>query len=87
MYIASIIITHKNASKDILDCTSMIDKEKHVFYKVLLNKSDISEVLILQTCNRFEVYLSGKNMDQGINQALESLTEQFGEKIFTIAFI
>jgi len=81
MYIASIILTHKNASKDILDCTSMIDKEKHTFYKILLNKSDISEVLILQTCNRFEVYISGKNMDQGINQALESLTEQFGEKI------
>ena len=81
MYIASLIITHKNAPKEMLDNISMMECETHEFYKDLLTKSNISEALILQTCNRFEIYISGKQDDIGIKQAIMSMTKKFGKTV------
>ncbi|MCK5104651.1 MAG: hypothetical protein KAR17_17625, partial [Cyclobacteriaceae bacterium] len=81
MYIASLIITHKNAPKEMLDNISMIERETHEFYKDLLNNSDITEALVLQTCNRFEIYFSGKQEDVGIKQATMSMTKKFGKTV------
>ncbi|MFH1328546.1 MAG: glutamyl-tRNA reductase, partial [Candidatus Bathyarchaeota archaeon] len=57
------------------------ESEKHDFCESLKSQSSIDEVVLLQTCNRFEVYLSGSGVQQGIAHAQKVMLERFGEKI------
>jgi len=57
------------------------ESEKRDFCESLKSQSSIDEVLLLQTCNRFEIYFAGSGVQQGIAQAQKVMLERFGEKI------
>ena len=69
MYIANIRITHKDVPQEILDRLSITKSRLADFYDKLQAQPNVNEALVLQTCNRFEIYFSGKNEEAGIEEA------------------
>ena len=59
MYIANVRVTYETASHDVLSRMTLDDEAKERLYRALLAQDNIEEVVILQTCNRFEVFFSG----------------------------
>ncbi len=78
MYIANIRITFKTAPHDEISRLALVDSEKRKLYETLLTQENINEVVIVQTCNRFEVYFSGKGESNGMIQAHKVLLDWFG---------
>ncbi|MDG6221697.1 MAG: glutamyl-tRNA reductase [Candidatus Bathyarchaeota archaeon] len=81
MYFANIRITHRTAPQEIINFVNLRESEKLVFCERLMNQNSIDEVVLLQTCNRFELYLTGRNSQLGIAQAQKLMIDRFSEKI------
>ncbi len=81
MYIANLRVTHNTAAHEVLDHILLKESEIEGFYKEFLSIDNIDEALLLQTCNRFEVYFTGKNEDDGKAQAREFILNRFGADI------
>jgi len=81
MYIANIRVTHSTAQHDVLDRMTMTDIERAQFMKEFITMDNVSEVLILQTCNRFEIYYSGKDEKEGRQNARKFVLDKFGASI------
>jgi glutamyl-tRNA reductase len=78
MYIANLRVTYETASHDVLSRMALDDDGKEHLYKALLAHDNIDEVVILQTCNRFEVFFSGKGEEKGTPQARKVILNTFG---------
>jgi glutamyl-tRNA reductase len=78
MYIANLRVTHKNTPHDEIDRMILRDSKKEEFYRFLLKCPNIEEVVVLQTCNRFEVYFSGTKEKEGRIEAKEALLDWYG---------
>ena len=81
MYFVNIRVTHKTGPQEIIIFMNLRESEKRDFCENLKSQSSINEVVLLQTCNRFEIYFSGSGVQQGIAQAQKVMLERFGEKI------
>jgi len=78
MYIANLRVTYETASHDVLSRMTLDDDAKEHLYKALVAQDNIDEVVILQTCNRFEVFFSGKGEEKGTVQARKVILNTFG---------
>jgi glutamyl-tRNA reductase len=78
MYIANLRVTYETTSHDVLSRMTLDDDGKEQLYKALLAQENIEEVVILQTCNRFEVFFSGKGEEKGMPQARKVILNTFG---------
>lgn len=81
MHLASISISYKNPPPGFPDRYALRDSEKLILYRNLVRQKNIDAVVIIQTCNRFEIYFTDKTELGGINQAKEILMERFGRNI------
>jgi len=77
MYIANIRVTHNTAPHDVLDRLVFDEIQMKGFYEEFLRLDNIDEALLLQTCNRFEVYFSGKDEGKGKIQARKFILNYF----------
>ena len=78
MYIANIRVTFKTAPHEEISHMILLDSNKRKLYEALLAQNNISEVIIIQTCNRFEIYIAGTGESEGIAQARKILLNWFG---------
>lgn len=78
MYIANLRVTYETASHDVLSRMTLDDDANENLYRALLEQDNIEEVVILQTCNRFEVFFSGKGEEKGTPQARRVILNTFG---------
>ncbi|MCK5414813.1 MAG: glutamyl-tRNA reductase [Thermoplasmata archaeon] len=78
MYIANLRVTYETASHDVLSRMTLDDDAKDQLYRALMAQDNIEEVVILQTCNRFEVFFSGKGEEKGMPQARKVILNTFG---------
>ena len=81
MYIANIKITHKDVPQEILDRLSITTSRLTGFYEELLALPNVDEALVLQTCNRFEIYFTGKNEEPGIEEVKKFMLDSYGADI------
>ena len=81
MYIANISISYKNPPLGFPDRFALVESAKRELYEDLVAHENIEGALILQTCNRFEVYFTDNLDADGIKQAKEVLINRFGEDI------
>jgi glutamyl-tRNA reductase len=78
MYIANIRVTHSDSAHEEIDKMIIPENKKEEFYKTMLNCPNVEEVVLLQTCNRFEVYFSGSEENEGRAEAKKALLDWFG---------
>ncbi len=78
MYIASIKVTFETTDQKILDTLHIPESKLEDFYKELLSTDGISEAVVVQTCNRFEIYYSGDDEDTGKAQMRKFMMERYG---------
>jgi glutamyl-tRNA reductase len=81
MYVANLRVTHKTAPLEVIDRMVLTEPKRREFCDLLLSNNDIDEVIVLQTCNRFEVYISGKDEEQGKAQARKVMLDWYGAHI------
>lgn len=81
MYVSSLIITHISTPKTVLDRILLSNSKFFNLHIELLKYENISEALVLQTCNRFEIYIAGEEMNKGIKNAKAVLFRWFGKDI------
>jgi glutamyl-tRNA reductase len=81
MYIANIRVTHKEAQHDDIDRMNIPDSKKSEFYDSMLKCPNVEEVVLLQTCNRFEVYFSGPEEEPGRAEAKKVILDWFGADV------
>ena len=78
MYIANIRVTHKTAPHDEISHLALIKSDKRRLCETLLAQENIDEVIIVQTCNRFEVYFAGEKETEGKTRARKVILDWFG---------
>ena len=78
MYIANIRVTHKTAPHDEISHLTLIKSDKRRLCETLLAQENIDEVIIVQTCNRFEVYFAGEKETEGKTRARKVILDWFG---------
>lgn len=78
MYIANIRVTHKTAPHDEISHLALIKSDKRRLCETLLAQENIDEVIIVQTCNRFEVYFAGEKETDGKTRARKVILDWFG---------
>ncbi|MFQ5883526.1 MAG: glutamyl-tRNA reductase [Thermoplasmata archaeon] len=81
MYIANLRVTHTTAPIEVIDRMILTESKKREICETLLSRSDIEESIVLQTCNRFELYISGKEEAEGKAQARKIMLDWFGAHI------
>ena len=81
MYLASISIDYKNPPVGFPDRFYLSESDKLDLHKMLLSQKNINAVIIIQTCNRFEINFTDDTESEGINQAKNVLLTRFGEDI------
>ncbi|MEE9115494.1 MAG: glutamyl-tRNA reductase, partial [Thermoplasmata archaeon] len=81
MYVANLRVTHSTAPVEVIDRMVLTEPKRREFCELLLSKRDIVEVIVLQTCNRFEVYISGKDEERGKAQARKVMLDWYGALI------
>jgi glutamyl-tRNA reductase len=81
MYIANIRTTFQEAPHDVLSQMTQTESDLGEMYLKFLAQGNIEEVVILQTCNRFEVFYSGKGEEKGVEQARKVMLDRFGAPI------
>jgi glutamyl-tRNA reductase len=78
MYIANIRVTHRATPHEEIDRMILAEPKKKEFYESLLKCPNVEEAVVLQTCNRFEVYFSGTKEKEGRSEARSFLLNWFG---------
>jgi glutamyl-tRNA reductase len=78
MYISNIRITFKTAPHDVISRLALVGADKDKLYEALLEQENIDEVVIVQTCNRFEVYYAGKIESEGKTKIRKVFLDWFG---------
>jgi glutamyl-tRNA reductase len=81
MYIANYRVTHRDAAHEEIDRLNIPNSKRIDFYKAMLECPNVEEVVLLQTCNRFEVYFSGDEEETGKTEAEKVILDWFGPDI------
>jgi glutamyl-tRNA reductase len=81
MYVANIRATHETAPHHILSGMTLSEEQHLKFMEEFLNLEEVNEALLLQTCNRFEIYYSGHDVNVGSRNAHEYFLKTFGQEI------
>ena len=87
MYLASISIDYKNPPIGFPGRFALTESDKLNLHKMLLSQENIDAVIIIQTCNRFEIYFTDNTESEGIHQAKNVLLRRFGEDIEDFLFV
>ena len=81
MYVANIRATHKTAPHHILSEMNLSEEQLKEFLKKFLALEEVNEAILLQTCNRFEIYYSGHDVTIGSENAHSLFQETFGDEM------
>ena len=81
MYVANIRVTHETAPHHILSGMTLSEEQHLGFMKEFLALGEVNEALLLQTCNRFEIYYSGHDVNIGTQNARTLFLKTFGQDI------
>lgn len=71
-------LSHHNAGVDIREKLAIPEANWNEASNDLCSYSSISEASVLSTCNRFELYLAGKNQYEAIRDAIDYLYRRAG---------
>ncbi|MHA2326222.1 MAG: glutamyl-tRNA reductase, partial [Promethearchaeota archaeon] len=77
----SISIDYKNPPLGFPDRFALTKSDMSDLHKLFLKQKNIDAVIIIQTCNRFEIYFTDNSEDEGKLQAIGVLLRRFGEDI------
>lgn len=79
MNIGVVGVNHNLAPINVREAVSFTDTKKIEAINILLD-SEIDEIVILSTCNRSEIYISGENIQQKVNEVANFYKDYFGVK-------
>ena len=79
MNIGVVGVNHNLAPINVREAVSFTDTKKIEAINILLD-SEIDEIVILSTCNRSEIYISGENIQQKFNELASFYKDYFGVK-------
>jgi glutamyl-tRNA reductase len=80
MFISNYRVTYQTAPHEIIDTMIMNEEKMDQFYQSLMSIEGLEEAVVLQTCNRFEVYVSGKALAKE-SSVIDLLIDTFDEQI------
>ena len=79
MNIGVVGVNHNLAPINVREAVSFTDTKKIEAINILLDR-DIDEIVILSTCNRSEIYISGENIQQKVDEVANFYKNYFGVK-------
>lgn len=79
MNIGVVGVNHNLAPINVREAVSFTDTKKIEAINILLDR-DIDEIVILSTCNRSEIYISGEDIQQKVDEVANFYKEYFGVK-------
>ena len=79
MDIGVVWVNHKLAPINVREAVSFTDTKKIEAINILLDR-EIDEIVILSTCNRSEIYISGENIQQKVDEVANFYKDYFGVK-------
>lgn len=79
MNIGVVGVNHNLAPIIVREAVSFTDTKKIEAINILLDR-DIDEIVILSTCNRSEIYISGENIQQKVDEVENFYKDYFGVK-------
>ena len=79
MNIGVVGVNHNLAPINVREAVSFTDTKKIEAINILLDR-EINEIVILSTCNRSEIYISGENIQQKVNELASFYKDYFGVK-------
>lgn len=81
MYVANIRVTHDTAPHHILSNLTLSEEEHLAFIQEFIALEEVNEAILLQTCNRFEIFYSGHDVNIGSKNAHSFFLKTFGPDI------
>ena len=72
-------VNHNWAPINVREAVSFTDTKKIEAINILLDR-EIDEIVILSTCNRSEIYISGENIQQKVDEVANFYKDYFGVK-------
>ena len=79
MNIGVVGVNHNLAPINVREAVSFTDTKKIEAINILLD-SEIDEIVILSTCNRSEIYISGEDIQQKVDEVANFYKDYFGVK-------
>lgn len=79
MNIGVVGVNHNLAPINVREAVSFTDTKKIEAINILLD-SEIDEIVILSTCNRSEIYISGENIQRKVDEVANFYKDYFGVK-------
>ena len=79
MNIGVVVVNHNLAPINVREAVSFTDTKKIEAINILLDR-EIDEIVILSTCNRSEIYISGENIQQKVDEVANFYKDYFGVK-------
>ena len=79
MHIGVVGVNHNLAPINVREAVSFTDTKKIEAINILLDR-EIDEIVILSTCNRSEIYISGENIQQKVDEVANFYKDYFGVK-------
>ena len=79
MNIGVVGVNHNLAPTNVREAVSFTDTKKIEAINILLDR-EIDEIVILSTCNRSEIYISGENIQQKVDEVANFYKDYFGVK-------
>ena len=79
MNIGVVAVNHNLAQINVREAVSFTDTKKIEAINILLDR-EIDEIVILSTCNRSEIYISGENIQQKVDEVANFYKDYFGVK-------
>lgn len=79
MNIGVVGVNHNLAPINVREAVSFTDTKKIEAINILLDR-DIDEIVILSTCNRSEIYISGEDIQQKVDEVANFYKDYFGVK-------
>ena len=79
MNIGVVGVNHNLAPINVREAVSFTDTKKIEAINILLDR-EIDEIVILSTCNRSEIYISGENIKQKVDEVANFYKDYFGVK-------
>ena len=79
MNIGVVGVNHNLAPINVREAVSFTDTKKIEAINILLDR-EIDEIVILSTCNRSEIYISGENIKQKVDEVSNFYKDYLGVK-------
>ena len=78
MHYLLVSLSHKNADLETREKFTYSDEEKEGCLKRLVQSSDIGEAMLLNTCNRMEIFIACSDIENALNHMMTLLTFKGG---------